>query len=500
MAISFTRYVDITSGVGAAAGVRQRDLIGRLFTTSHLVPTGSFAEFGSADDVGSHFGTESEEYKRAAFYFAWISKNITRAKKIAFARWADVDTAPQIFGSQGEQSLSGWKTITNGGLNLGLGGDVAHVSGLNFSSAASLTDVANAIQSAIRAAGSGTLWSGVTVVWDAVAQRFILTGGATGPASVSVSAASSGADIASRLGWLSSALLSDGVAAETISQTLAASADASNNFGSFLFLPDLTLEEVQEAADWNATQNVMYQFMVPVSADNAAMWSADLLHTAGVALTLAGPDGQYHEMVPMIVLAATDYSRRGGVQNYMFQQFDLTPTVTTTVKANVYDPMRVNYYGRTQTAGQFLDFYQRGVLCGGSTSPVDMNTFANEQWLKDQCGAAIMSLLLSLSRVSANARGRAQLIATVQSVVADALYNGTISVGRTLDNTQKLYIAEQTGDELAWVQVQNIGYWLDCSMESYVTTDGRTEWKAVYTLIYAKDDAIRAVDGTHILI
>ena len=27
-----------------------------------------------------------------------------------------------------------------------------------------------------------------------------------------------------------------------------------------------------------------------------------------------------------------------------------------------------------------------------------------------------------------------------------------------------------------------------------------TEWKAVYTLIYSKDDAIRKVEGSHVLI
>jgi hypothetical protein len=37
-------------------------------------------------------------------------------------------------------------------------------------------------------------------------------------------------------------------------------------------------------------------------------------------------------------------------------------------------------------------------------------------------------------------------------------------------------------------------------MQSYVTVDGRTEWKAVYTLIYSKDDTVRKVEGSHVLI
>ena len=57
-----------------------------------------------------------------------------------------------------------------------------------------------------------------------------------------------------------------------------------------------------------------------------------------------------------------------------------------------------------------------------------------------------------------------------------------------------------TGDDKAWRQVYSAGFWLDCVVQSYTTVDGRVEWKAVYTLVYAKNDTIRAVDGSHILI
>lgn len=381
MAISFTKYVDITSGVGGGAGVRQRDLIGRIFTTNVLLAIGTIAEFDTLADVGTFFTTTSEEYKRASFYFGWVSKNISSPKKISFARWDDTP-------------------------------------------------------------GTG----------------------------------------------------------ETLTEVLTASTEASNNFGSFAFIPALTLVQVTEVATWNAAQNVMFQFCAKVAAADASAWSTALIGYAGLSLTLDEIANEYHELIPMTILAATNYNKRNAVQNYMFQQFNVTPTVTTTTMSNAYDGERINYYGRTQTAGQNIDFYQRGVLMGGATAPTDMNTYANEQWLKDAAGSTIMSLLLSMPKVSANAGGRAQLIAVLQSVIDQALFNGTISVGKTLNTVQKLYIGTITGDDLAWHQVQSIGYWVDCTLESYVTVDGRTEWKAVYTLLYGKDDVIRSVDGTHILV
>lgn len=381
MAISFTKYIDITSGVGAGAGVRQRDLIGRIFTNSTDIAVGTIAEFDTLADVLTMFASTTEEYKRASFYFSWVSKNISSPKKLSIARWDDV----------------GLQTIT--------------------------------------------------------------------------------------------ALLTD-------------TTETSNNFGSFCFTDScaLTVAEVEEAATWNAAQNNMYQFSSKVSAANAAAWSAALIGYAGTSLTLDEVADEYHDMIPMIILAATNYTKRNSVQNFMFQQFNVTPTVTTTTLSNTYDGLRVNYYGRTQTAGQNIDFYQRGVLLGGATAPTDMNTYANEQWLKDYVGSKLMELLLSMPKVSANDAGRSQIIAVIQDAIDLALFNGTISVGKPLNTTQKLYIANVTGDDLAWHQVQSIRYWVDAVLESYVTTDSRTEWKCTYQLIYAKDDIVRSIDGTHTLI
>src|SRR6202034_2963574 len=97
MAISFTRYVDITSAVGAQQIVGTRQLIGRLFTENLLLPTESFIEFNSAAEVGAYFGTTSVEYLRAQFYFNFISKSATSPTTISFARWTNVAQAPMIF-------------------------------------------------------------------------------------------------------------------------------------------------------------------------------------------------------------------------------------------------------------------------------------------------------------------------------------------------------------------------------------------------------------------
>lgn len=496
MAISISRYVDITSGVGGGAGVRQRDLVGRLFTTDTRVPIDSLVEVESADDALLYFGASSQEYARAAFYFGWISKAITKARKLQFARWADVAAAPRVFGAKPIATLSQFQSITAGTLTMTAGDTTANLTALNFASATSLANVATTLQTALRAA-AGAQFATSTVTFDAVAGTFNFVGAVAGSAPISVVSD----DLSQKLGWGPNAVFSPGSAAQTIVEALNLSAEASSNFGSFAFIPAITSQQVVDAATWNAARNVEYIYSARVDDASYVTLGAALLGTSGVSLTYAPVLTQFDEMVPMMVMAATDYSRRNSVQNYMYQQFgSLNPKVTTNAMAAALDDLRVNYYGVTQTAGQQIAFYQRGVMGGSATSPVDQNIYANEIWLKDAARANIMTLLLSQGRVPANASGETQIIAVLQDVIDRALFNGAISVDKPLTIQQKLYITDVTGDELAWYQVQSTGYWVSADMQSYVTIDGRTEWKCVYTLIYSKDDSIRKVEGTHVLI
>lgn len=500
MAISLTRYVDITSGVGAGNDVATRQLIGRFFTENPLVPTGSFVTMTSADEVNDYFGSFSEEFGRAAFYFGWISKNITNPPAMSFARWANVATAPQIFGSKGAQSVASWTSITTGSFTLQLGATTHTLSTMDFSAAASLSDVAAVVQAKIRTQ-TGSMWTAATVVWDSTRQSFDFTGGLTGAAVVVVTPGGGGNDIASQLGWLADdTILSDGAAAQSITDVLSESAGADNNFGSFAFMPTLTLDQVVEGATWNQTLDNEFLYSVRVAVADASDWSSALLLIGGITLTLASPvQDEFPEQVPMMIEAATDYTARNSVQNYMFQIFDLTPSVTTDASADMYDELRINYYGQTQTAGQLIQFYQRGLMMGQSTDPLDQNVYVNEIWLKDASAAAIMTILLSLTEIPANAAGRAQLLVILQSVIDQALLNGTIEAGKFLTPAQKLFIGSITGNPLAWLQVQNNGYWVDARIVSEVI-DSVTQYKAVYTLIYGKNDVIRKVEGRDILI
>lgn len=502
MSISIGRFVSITSAVAAGGGVAQRELIGRLISEDPKTPVDQVIEFTSASDVGAFYGFSSVEYRRAVFYFGFISKSLSQPQRLSFGRLVRTAQAARIYGTAPVGSLLEFQAITGGTLSLTIGAQTANLTGLNFAAAVALSDVAATLQTAIRAA-AGAQFTTATVTYDAIAGafNFVASSGETASAAISVNAAAAGS-VATLLGWATGAVFSPASPVQSISEALTATMDITNNCGSIAFVStSLTNDEKIEAATWNDARNVEFLLTLRTVAADAVALSAAVLGLAGCAVTLTPDAAEFDEMLPMMVLAATNYARPNAVQNYMFQQTgSLTAKVVTNALADFYDPLRVNYYGQTQTAGQRLAFYQRGVMMGGATDPLDMNVYANEVWFKDAAQSALLGALLALPRVPANAEGVGQVLAILQDVIDRALLNGTISVGKTLTNTQRTYVSQITGTDDAWQQVQSIGYWVTCVIEPRVAQSGVTEFVAVYTLVYGKDDTIRKVEGQHILV
>lgn len=510
MAISIKRYVNIVSRVGGAAIAPRRELIGRLFTTNPLIPVMTLVEMTSAREVLEYFGAGAE-YERAKYYFSFVSKQTTMPRKLSFWRWPHNPASPAsdipatIYGAKAGP-LAVIQTINNGSMIFKVNGTPFTLSGVDFSAAANMAAVAAIIQAALNAQLETHL-AASTVTYNTVTGGFDFLGDANGDYTIEVTDSLAGQQIMNMIGWEASIAsvnprFSNGTYPQPPAPTLDESQSLNDNFGSFAFVDDLTSEECVGVAEQNALYNVKFMFCLRPSAPND-----DLLPIEGTGITWEGEEADWPDnpssfthLLPMAILASTDYSRPAASQNYMFQQHPLSVSIVTDdTTANNLDANRVNYYGETQTAGKKIAFFQRGKLTGLDTAPIDMNVYANEIWLKDAAQSEIMNLLLGLGRIPANDQGKATILSGVQTVVDEALFNGVISVGKPLTNVQKAYITDISGNALAWRQVQNIGFFMSCALVPYDNA-GSTEWKAVYTLIYSKDDAIRAVDGSHILI
>lgn len=514
MSIIINKYVDITSGVGGAAGVRNRELIGRILTPSPAILPGQVIEFTSLADVGTLFAVNSPEYRYAAMYFGYVSKTVNTPRRLSMGRWAKSNVPATVVGGVGvlgAAALASAKVATSLNVRVVNNGVEELVTlTLDLTTAADFEAVRSAVQTSLRTS-SNSLLASATVLYTASNGVFTVNSGASAnPGSITFEAVEPNTDdVSYQLRLLESrgATVSPVYLIQTAVEAVQNTADISDNFGSFGFIDStsnpparLSNADVEAVAAWNHAQNVKYIYCIPTSVADAGVLFDALQGLSGAAVSIATAT-DFTEFCPMEILAATDYDRANASTNYMFVQFgNRSPTVRDTPTSDAMDAVRANYIGQVMTAGQQIAFYQRGILMGGITAPVDMNVYANEMWLKDSISTSIMNAFLALPRIPANDTGRAMLLSNIQYSIDDALNNGTISVGKLLTTTQRAYVTLLSNDPQAWQQIQNVGYWIDVVIEDEVTIDGRTEYKAKYVLIYGKDDQIRRVEGSNTLI
>lgn len=492
MPINSNRYVDITSAVGGGEPFPTRELLLRLFTTNERVPTGSVLNFSSSSldsSLRDYFGSDSEEYKRAAYYFGFISKVSTSPKNIQFARWADADTSAQVFGSK-LATLDQLKTYTAGAFDIVLEGVTFNVVGLDFSAASTYADVATVLQTQIQLTAGAM--AATTVTFDASRTTFDFD--TNGVADGDISFVAVTAVMLDDLGWGENAAFSNGVSAETVTDTLAASTTVNNNYGSYAFIDELTNDQIVESAIFVNGRNVEYQYYLRVLSTNRSAISGLIDGYASCGMVLAPIATEYPELLPAAILASLNYDKPAASANFMYQTDSrLTPSVTTDAEADTNDALTVNYYGQTQEAGRNRSFFQRARLTGGETAPKAMGVHANEQWLKSFLKSQFLNMFIALQQVSADLVGEATGLSYIEVGVAQGLENGSISVGKELTATQINYITQLTGDDKAYLDVQSRGYW-------YKVTVNATNNLMEYLLIYAKRDSVDKVEGRHSLI
>ena len=165
--------------------------------------------YEAMEEVAADFGSTSPEFLAANLYFAQTPQPNT----LFIGRWARTPTNGVLVGgplTSSEQLMASWKAITTGAFKISTdGAAAADITGLNFSAASNLNAVAALID---------TAWTGGTVVWDSIRDRFLFTSATTGAtSSVSyMTAPTAGTDISAKLKGTAATAerASSGIAAE----------------------------------------------------------------------------------------------------------------------------------------------------------------------------------------------------------------------------------------------------------------------------------------------
>lgn len=248
-------------------------------------------------------------------------------------------------------------------------------------------------------------------------------------------------------------------------------------------------------SSFNASFNVRYQLYFVSDKEEL---SEALINTASVGIV----NSKQVLHLPMAIMAAVDYDRANATVNPMYRQAGVTITdlVKDDLEANRLDKLRINYYGQTAVYGSNISFFQRGHLCGTGNAPLDISVHANEQWLKSYITQQWFSMLLSTRGIPANKDGADIASAVIEGAATKARNNGTISIGKNLTVTQRQAITDASNDPNAYIDVQENGYWYGIQFEETQNASNATEYVLKYTLVYAKGDFVRKVEGSHNLV
>ncbi|WP_193016128.1 DUF3383 domain-containing protein [Proteus sp. FME41] len=495
MSIKQTRYIDIASAVVGASAAPMRKLTARIFSTNPKIPAGKVLEFASGQ-VDEFLGAASAEAKFARQYFSYVSPApISKPKELQIASFEPVGRAPTLFGTPAA-TLDKLKLIEEGAFILTIGDIAKNITGISLTEVESYADIASLIQAKLNAE-SEAQFASCYVTFNALDGAFLISGGVQEKVTITMEHS----PLADAMG-LSDGEASEGNTAQTALQAFTAAEVISDSFGSATFLTELSVEQSVELAEYVAGENIKYQLYLSVPDKQAEIYSKALIGTASTGLNLKTDEGFFVQALPMAIMAATDFDRTNATTNYMYRQFGITfpSQVKTDIAADRLDKLRVNYYGETAVTGTDIRFYQRGFLCGNASNPLDMSVHTNEQWLKAYIAQQWLSLLLSTRGIPANKDGEARAMMVIAGAVTKALNNGTILIGKTLTEVQKIAITDTAGDDLAWHDVQNKGYWYNAEIVEETGPSNLPEYTMKYVLIYGKGDWVRKVEGSHNLV
>lgn len=437
---------------------------GLLLSASPLIPSSQLVlPFPDPDSVGEYFGLESPEYRAAAVYFQGYNNSFTKPRAFYVARRNAADAPAFIrgggFNALPSATLAALKTITDGSLSLQLGTETISASGLNFSTAGSLSDIAQIIQEGFGEAG-------VTVAYSSLFDAFTLTSSQTGEnAGAGYATGTAAAPLG--LTQAAGAVLSPGLNAMTPAENMEAILELTENFVCFTTVDKPDEEDALAFAQWAGSQGVNYLYIywdddpLLLQPGSTATIAAALVQ-ANVGATCGVWDKLEYAALIMGTAASIDFNRRNGTITFAFKAQDGVPAnVTKGTDAVNLTAQGMNFMGDYATRNDQFIFLYPGQMFG-SWKWID--TYLNAVWLNNALQVACMNGFAQTPRVPYNQEGYTLIKSWCLDPINRALYAGVIDTGVALSESQKSQLVREAGRDISG-ELRNDGYVLQIGGE-----------------------------------
>lgn len=449
----------------SAFTVEKKNLI--LAMDNNLIGTKTpYIEYSGASALTkfkADFGSDIAEYSALQKYFGFMSKTGGSPEKAIIVRWYKSNTAPFIKGSKIE-NLSALKTITNGSFKLRFNDTEEEISGLDFSSANSYSDIAKLIQVAVNGK-SGDAFVNATVEYSSITGGFILTGGIAGKDNtITIIAGETGTDIIGDIGFGASAIISDGVNAETFAELCDRIYNMNTAGFAITTLESIDEDDKQNAVAWlnspigEQTIYTKLKLVFNYSDKATAEVFATTMNTLGYTgfVITYDPYNEYVNILDCAIGAPIDYTEANSAINFNFQPaVGYTPVTnlntavdyqagqTNLALAEELDSYKISYVYGVGVGTQEQVCYGMGLMAGAfSTETVQIN----ESWLETDLQTNVVNGFISLDNVKLQGQDAKDFVsALINPSFEQGKINGTIANGGTLLDNDKLIISQTLG-------------------------------------------------------
>ena len=473
MSLPASRIVAVSPRVISGGG-SDLETNGLLLTKNTVLPASTPAvAFSSTADVSAMFGAEAEETAFAQQYFSGVQNQQSAPKSLVIARRVTEADGAWIRGGELSVTLEALKKITDGSFKISVGGQDKKAASINLSSAASLSDAATKIATAI---------SGVKGTYDSNLNAFTFTTDTKGKAATIgyASKSDSGTDLSEMLGLTQAAVVSQGVDAMTEAANMEAVCAVTRNWVGFTTLWEAELEEIEALAAWADIYDDFVYFPwssdknleSTLTASNGAL--AKIVDKYDVVVPIYFPTWGLSAMA-MACGASIAWNRTQGMKTWFAKYASgLSPNVLEESVANALESNRINFIGQYATRNDQFQFFNRGTLSSDFYGFVDV--LYGSIYLRSAIQTSCMSGFKNVNRVPYNAAGEALIRAWCQDPINRC-------------------IMQETGDDGEDVirAITSKGYWLGITLPDAA---GRANREAPsVTIFYAYAGSVQALSA-----
>lgn len=443
MTIPVSSVVNVSIAIGAQFPARAG--FGTLNIVTEETGVIGIAErirsYKNLDDVTADWSANSEVVAAATAYFSQQPKPTSLKVSTRYS----TDQAAQLRGgavADNAANLALFNAITDGSFTISIDGAAQDITGLNFSADTDLSEVADAIQAALQVVALGG-FTAATCTHDGT--RFFINSGSTGITStvsfLTAVSPTTGTDISSLLQMRQGeGTKTDGIAAETITASLNAIQNIDSDWYGLLFTKEVRdgiqingEDAVEAAADWCETRVKVFG---NTSNDLDVL---DSVTTNDIASVLAAKN------LRRTMTVYSSYPNQYPSASILGRAFTVNfsqPNSTLTLKFKQMPGITVEQLTQSQKAVSGSKLANALIEVGANDMFVESfmasGVFFDEvhgvDWLQNAIETNVFGYLLTrTTKVSYTNKGVAAIEQQVISALDEAVRNGLIAPGETVD-------------------------------------------------------------------